>query len=158
MEFGEAVTRLLRYKRNPALGIEPQVALAYEKELALAVDAVAELKANPRDEYHTMDELYHYRMLYNALALYGLDSLGCETGRSRRHHTGEPCFDGEFFIVWVFLPKGMVTNHYKLEDEKYFSFLVDYHTAPEWDGHTTQEAARRMEDQLLEFGYGATLS
>ena len=60
MEFGEAVTRLLRYKRNPALGIEPQVALAYEKELALAVDSVA--------------ELYHYRMLYNALALYGLDS------------------------------------------------------------------------------------
>ena len=158
MEFGEAVTRLLRYKRNPALGIEPQVALAYEKELALAVDAVAELKANPRDEYHTMDELYHYRMLYNALALYGLDSLGCETGRSRRHHTGEPCFDGEFFIVWVFLPKGMVTNHYKLEDEKYFSFLVDYHTAPEWDGHTTQEAARRMEDQLLAFGHDATLS
>ena len=35
MEFGEAVTRLLRYKHNPALGIEPQVALAYEKELAL---------------------------------------------------------------------------------------------------------------------------
>ncbi len=144
MEFGEAVTRLLRYKRNPALGIEPQVALAYEKELALAVDAVA--------------ELYHYRMLYNALALYGLGSLGCETGRSRRHHTGELCFDGEFFIVWVHLPTGMVTNHYNLEDEKYFSFLVDYHTAPEWDGHTTQEAARRMEDQLLAFGYGATLS
>ena len=144
MEFGEAVTRLLRYKRNPALGIEPQVALAYEKELALAVDAVA--------------ELYHYRMLYNALALYGLGSLGCETGRSRRHHTGELCFDGEFFIVWVHLPTGMVTNHYKLEDEKYFSFLVDYHTAPEWDGRTAQEAARRMEDQLLAFGHGATLS
>ena len=144
MEFGEAVTRLLRYKHNPALGIEPQVALAYEKELALAVDAVA--------------ELYHYRMLYNALALYGLDSLGYEIGRSRRHHDGELCFNGEYFIVWVFLPTGMVTNHYKLEDEKYFSFLVAYHTAPEWDGHTTQEAARRMEDQLLEFGHGATLS
>lgn len=151
MEFGEAVTRLLRYKHNPALGIEPQVALAYEKELALAVDAVA-LAVD------AVDELYHYRMLYNALALYGLGSLGCETGRSRRHHTGELCFDGEFFIVWVHLPTGMVTNHYKLEDEKYFSFLVDYHTAPEWDGHTPQEAARRMEDQLLEFGYGETLS
>ena len=144
MEFGEAVTRLVRYKRNPALGIEPQVALAYEKELALAVDAVA--------------ELYHYRMLYNALALYGLDSLGYEIGRSRRHHDGELCFNGEYFIVWVFLPTGMVTNHYKLEDEKYFSFLVTYYTAPEWDGHTPQEAARRMEDQLLEFGYGETPS
>ena len=144
MEFGEAVTRLLRYKHNPALGIEPQVALAYEKELALAVDAVA--------------ELYHYRMLYNALALYGLDSLGYEIGRSRRHHDGELCFNGEYFIVWVFLPTGMVTNHYKLEDEKYFSFLVDYHIAPEWDGHTPQEAARRMEDQLLAFGHDETLS
>ena len=144
MEFGEAVTRLLRYKRNPALGIEPQVALAYEKELALAVDAVA--------------ELYHYRMLYNALALYGLDSLGYKIGRSRRHHDGELCFNGEYFIVWVFLPTGMVTNHYKLEDEKYFSFLVAYYTAPEWDGQTPQEAARRMEDQLLEFGYGETPS
>ena len=144
MEFGEAVTRLLRYKHNPALGIEPQVALAYEKELALAVDAVA--------------ELYHYRMLYSALALYGLDSLGYEIGRSRRHHDGELCFNGEYFIVWVFLPTGMVTNHYKLEDEKYFSFLVAYNTAPEWDGHTAQEAARRMEDQLLAFGHDETLS
>ena len=144
MEFGEAVTRLLRYKHNPALGIEPQVALVYEKELALAVDAVA--------------ELYHYRMLYNALALYGLDSLGYEIGRSRRHHDGELCFNGEYFIVGVFLPTGMVTNPDKLEDEKYFSFLVDYNIAPEWDGHTPQEAARRMEDQLLAFGHGETLS
>ncbi|HMR73344.1 MAG TPA: hypothetical protein PKD68_05050 [Candidatus Saccharibacteria bacterium] len=156
MEFGEAVTRLFRYKRNPALGIEPQVALAYEKELALAVDAVAELKGNPRDEYHTMDELYHYRMLYNALALYGLSSQGAlNCGRSRRHHDGELCFNGEYFIVWVELLTGMVTNHYKIEDEKYFLFLEGYEKAPEWDGHTPAEAAKRMEKMLLHISQGA---
>ena len=52
MEFGEAVTRLLRYKHNPALGIEPQVAPAYEKELALAVDAVDELYQPLNGQFH----------------------------------------------------------------------------------------------------------
>lgn len=160
MDFERAVTRLLRYKKNHDVELEPEVILAYELELAKAVDTIAELKANPRDEYHTMAELYRHRMLYNALALYGLSSLArpgaLNCGRSRRHHDGELCFNGEYFIVWVELLTGMVTNHYKIEDEKYFLFLEGYEKAPEWDGHTPAEAAKRMEKMLLHISQGAT--
>lgn len=44
------------------------------------------------DEYHTMDELYHYRMLYNAMAANSLPPhMVC---KSVRHSDGEACFGG----------------------------------------------------------------
>ena len=44
------------------------------------------------DGYHTFNELYYYRMLYNA-AFFNL--LPKEwVHKSKRHHTGEECFGG----------------------------------------------------------------
>ena len=161
MEFTEVSLRVLRHKLgHPDLSFGLEEVLAYDKSYWELHDKLVDLQSNPRDECHTMAELYHYRMLYNALALYGLSSqarsgaLNC--GRSRRHHDGELCFNGEYFIVWVELLTGMVTNHYKIEDEKYFLFLEGYEKAPEWDGHTPAEAAKRMEKMLLHISQGAT--
>lgn len=44
------------------------------------------------DGYHTFNELYYYRMLYNA-AFFNLLPKGL-VYKSKRHHTGEECFGG----------------------------------------------------------------
>ena len=75
------------------------------------IETVAE-----RDEFHTMDELYDYRMLYNALAFNAMAKSEQYTIVKSWHHSdGEKCFGGGWFIVVAMLPTGQVSNHYKAE-------------------------------------------
>lgn len=103
-----------------------------------ALEAVAEDMR--RDEYHTMDELYEYRMLYNALAANTLAHLAV---KSWRHSDGELCFGGGWFVVYLNLPTGQVSNHYRAEHWGLFN-VPEVDTAPEYDGHTPAEAAERL--------------
>ena len=101
---------------------------------------LAELRGNPRDEYHTMEELYEYRMLYNALAA---NAMPDRAVKSWRHSDGELCFGGGWFVVYLDLPTGQVSNHYKSFDWDLFR-IPEVELAPEWDGHTPAEAAYRI--------------
>lgn len=97
------------------------------------------------DGYHTFNELYYYRMLYNA-AFFNL--LPKEwVHKSKRHHTGEECFGGGWFIVMANLPTGQISNHYELKDWDLFK-VPEKEFADEWDGHTPQEAAERLHNYL----------
>ena len=97
------------------------------------------------DGYHTFNELYYYRMLYNA-AFFNL--LPKEwVHKSKRHHTGEECFGGGWFIVMANLPTGQVSNHYELKDWDLFK-VPEKEFADEWDGHTPQQAAKRLHEYL----------
>ena len=97
------------------------------------------------DGYHTFNELYYYRMLYNA-AFFNL--LPKEwVHKSKRHHTGEECFGGGWFIVIANLPTGQISNHYELKDWDLFK-VPEKEFADEWDGHTPQEAAERLHKYL----------
>lgn len=99
------------------------------------------------DGYHTFNELYYYRMLYNA-AFFNL--LPKEwVHKSKRHHNGEECFGGGWFIVMANLPTGQISNHYELKDWDLFK-VPEKEFADEWDGHTPQEAADRLYKYLQE--------
>lgn len=99
------------------------------------------------DGYHTFDELYEYRMLYNAHAAEGWAQQG-KAVKSWRHSDGEECFGGGWFVVVVDLyPHGQVSNHYPAADWGLFH-VPEVERAPEWDGHTPQEAARRLRAAL----------
>jgi hypothetical protein len=99
------------------------------------------------DGYHTFNELYYYRMLYNA-AFFNL--LPKElVHKSKRHHTGEECFGGGWFIVMANLPTGQISNHYELKDWDLFQ-VPEKEFADEWDGHTPQEASERLHKYLLQ--------
>ena len=104
------------------------------------------------DGYHSFNELYDYRKTYNALlfkewASYDIPKY--DVHRSKKHHDGEPCFGGEYFVVTAMLPTGQISNHYKL---KYWDDFDDIPEEPtvKWpyDGHSSEEALERME-QLL---------
>ena len=104
-------------------------------------------KGEISDGYHTFNELYRYRMLYNA-AFFNL--LPKEiVHKSKRHHYGEECFGGGWFIVMANLPTGQISNHYELKDWDLFQ-IPEKEVADEWDGHTPQEAADRLHEYLLE--------
>lgn len=106
------------------------------------------------DGYHTFDELYEYRKLYNAAlanewARNGIRRHLFDIHKSTRHSDGEECFGGGWFVVVANLPTGQISSHYKMEDFHLFK-IPEREKAAEWDGHTPQQAAERLR-KFLEF-------
>lgn len=99
---------------------------------------------NTSDGYHTFKELYEYRMLYNALLFNEWYAQGKHSvHKSWKHSDGELAFGGGWFVVVAQTPAGQITNHY--EDKDWDKFKVQILAkAVEWDGHTPQEAAKRL--------------
>ena len=97
------------------------------------------------DGYHTFDELYRFRALYNA-AFFNESKhyLGTGTYKSKKHSDGKFCFDagGEWFIVMTTLPTGQISNHYHSDYWDLFR-VPEQEVADVWDGHTPKEAAER---------------
>lgn len=101
------------------------------------------------DGYHTFGELYNYRMLYNAGMANALEDRSLyKVIKSWRHSDGELCFGKDnYFVVVIDLPTGQVSNHYKGEYWNLFA-VPEVERAPEWDGHTPQDAAQRLLDYV----------
>lgn len=97
------------------------------------------------DGYHTFDELYEYRMLYNAHAATGWLAAGFPVVKSWRHSDGELCFGGGWFIVTAELPSGQVSNHYAAEHWGLFD-VPEVGLPPAYDGHTPQDVAHRLRE------------
>lgn len=105
----------------------------------------------PWDGHHTMDEMYEYRMLYMAHAAQGWLNAGEMVVKSWHHSDGEPCFGGGWFVVYALLPSGQVSNHYKAEYWDLFT-VPEVENAPAYDGHTPDDAARRLARDLKYWG------
>lgn len=115
------------------------------RNVAKALEPVLE-----RDEYHTMAELYDYRLLYNAAAAKGWHEAGIPVVRSFFHSDGQRCFGGGWFVVVATLPTGQISNHYKTEYWPMFDGVPTVGKAPDYDGHTPAEAADRLRRWLTE--------
>lgn len=97
------------------------------------------------DGFHTFSELYDYRMGYNAAWFNELSKSHPEYDihKSFKHSDGIKCFGGGWFVVVAELPTGQITNHY--EDKYWDMFKIpEKDMANIWDGHTPQEAYKRM--------------
>jgi hypothetical protein len=108
---------------------------------------------NTSDGYHTFNELYEFRMLYNA-ALFnewrGRESiLGFNVHKSKRHSDGELCFGGDWFIVVAYPNGKQISNHYELKYWDLFR-IPERERADKWDGHTPQDVAKRLKRLLKE--------
>ena len=67
--------------------------------------------------------------------------------KSKKHHNGEECFGGGWFIVMANLPTGQISNHYELKDWDLFN-IPEKEVADEWDGHTSKQVTERIRDYL----------
>lgn len=100
------------------------------------------------DEHHTMQELYDFRMAMHAHLAIMWHRLGLyPVVKSFRHHDGEACFGGGWFIVTAQLGSGQVSNHYK---EEYWSLfdIPSVEFVPEWDGHSSEDVLNRLKAEL----------
>lgn len=96
------------------------------------------------DGYHTFKELYEFRKVYNATLFNEWAKQGkYQVHKSEKHHDGEFCFDGGWFIVVATLPTGDISNHYEMKDWDLFNCRVE-EKAKEWDGHTAQDVVNRL--------------
>lgn len=91
------------------------------------------------DGYHTFNELYHHRAV--------LFSVICRcfperSWKSRKHHDGT-MYSG-MFIVGIETDNGQATYHYDIEPYWDMFPVKELKQAPEWDGHTPQEAIERI--------------
>ena len=103
---------------------------------------------NIDDGYHTFKELYEYRKLYNA-AFFNLLPKDIVL-KSKRHSDGEECFGGGWFVVQAELPTGQISNHYEMKDWDLFK-IPEKEFANEWDGHTPEDVANRIEEYVKNF-------
>ena len=97
------------------------------------------------DGYHTFNELYEYRLLYNASMFNELAKQGLyDVHKSKRHSNGEiPFGDSNWFIVMAELPTGQISNHYEMKDWDLFQ-IPEKEKANVWDGHTPKDVAERI--------------
>ena len=112
------------------------------------------------DGYHTFDELYEFRKMYNAVLFnewatqpVGFNKDGSikpkyNVHKSWRHNDGELCFGGGWFIVSAMLPTGLISNHYKAEDWDLFKVPEVEKALYEFDGHTPQDVLIRLKNLI----------
>jgi len=104
------------------------------------------------DGYHSFKELYEFRLLYNAMLFNEWGSFNVplyDVHRSWRHYDGQFCFGGGWFIVCAELPTGQISNHYEKQYWDYFHKVPFAQSAKnKFDGHTSAESSRRMEEFL----------
>ena len=106
-------------------------------------------KGNISDGYHTFNELYEYRLLYNASMFNELAKQGLyDVHKSKKHSDGTiPFGDENWFIVQAELPTGQISNHYEMKDWELFD-IPEKEKANHYDGHTPQDVAKRLKDFL----------
>jgi len=120
-----------------------------EALIAQAVNKAEKITGDTSDGFHTFNELYEFRMLYNAHLFNEWDKHKTyPVLKSKRHADGQLCFGCGWFIVMAQLPSGQISNHY---ENKYWDlFDITAFDVPPWefDGHTAQDVAKRLRAEL----------
>ena len=115
------------------------------------IEGLVEEETKPKDMgevsdgYHTFNELYEYRMLYNAALFNEFAKQGLyDVHKSRKHSDGEyPFGDSNWFIVMAELPTGQISNHYEMKDWDKFQ-IPEKPLANKWDEHSPRDVAERL--------------
>lgn len=97
------------------------------------------------DGYHTFNELYYHRaVLFSAICR----CFPERSWKSRKHHDGT-MYPG-MFIVGIETDDGQATYHYDIEPCWDMFPVKELEQAPEWDGHTPQQAIERIHNMRFE--------
>lgn len=112
-------------------------------------------KGEISDGYHTFNELYEFRKVYNAALFneWANADINNDDGswgnkhdvhKSWKHNNGELCFGGGWFIVVAVLPSGQISNHYEAKDWDLFKIPETEKAKYEFDGHTPADVLKRL--------------
>lgn len=110
--------------------------------LRILVDEIeqqCEINGETSDGYHTFNELYHHRAVLFSVVV----AANSERAWKSKLHNDGTMYDG-MFIVGVDTPQGQATYHYDMEPYWDMFWCKELERAPEWDGHTPDEAIERI--------------
>lgn len=97
------------------------------------------IDGNTSDGYHTFNELYHHRaVLFSVI----VGNFATRAWKSKLHADGT-MYEG-MFIVGIETPDGQATYHYDVEPYWHLFRCKEVERAPEWDGHTPDQAIERI--------------
>lgn len=97
------------------------------------------IDGNTSDGYHTFNELYHHRaVLFSVI----VENFATRAWKSKLHADGT-MYEG-MFIVGIETPDGQATYHYDVEPYWDMFRCKEVDRAPEWDGHTPDQAIERI--------------
>lgn len=97
------------------------------------------IDGNTSDGYHTFNELYHHRaVLFSVI----VENFAARAWKSKLHADGT-MYKG-MFIVGIETPNGQATYHYDVEPYWDLFRCKEIDRAPEWDGHTPDQAIERI--------------
>lgn len=108
------------------------------------------------DSYHTFNELYHHRsLLFLSLCI---TSFKSKAWKSLLHHDNEknPMYSG-MFIMGIDTPYGQASYHFDIDP--YWSMskgVKELDRAPEFDGHTSDQAIERIFKYAQQLGNPVT--
>lgn len=109
------------------------------------IELLGDLKGNVSDGYHTFNELYEFRKVFNAALFNEWFWQGVyNVHKSNRHNDGELCFGGGWFIVVAVLPNGQISNHYESKDWDLFKIPEQERALFPFDGHTANDVLERI--------------
>lgn len=91
------------------------------------------------DGYHTFNELYHHRAVLFSVICNMFKDIAW---KSKMHDDGTMYDD--MFIVGINTPSGQATYHYDIEPYWGMFHVTEMERAPKWDGHSPEEAIRRI--------------
>lgn len=91
------------------------------------------------DGYHTFNELYHHRAILFAVICNQFKKLAWKSTL----HSDDTMYD-DMFIVGINTPQGPATYHYNIEPYWDLFDCKELPKAPEWDGHTPDDAIKRI--------------
>ena len=105
---------------------------------APAIDAPV-ISGETSDGDHTCNELDHHRaVLFSVI----VKAFSDRAWKARKHHDGT-MYDG-MFIVGIETPDGQASYHYDIKPYWDMFECKELEYAPEWDGHTPDDAIRRI--------------
>lgn len=97
------------------------------------------IDGNTSDGYHTFNELYHHRaVLFSVI----VENFAARAWKSKLHSDGT-MYDG-MFVVGIETPDGQATYHYDIDPYWDLFRCKEVDRAPEWDGHTPDQAIERI--------------
>ena len=158
--YGEVEGEVFTWKRSGTYavkGAETSFDLFFSPnqnmEIELLNEKIQKLTEEQRmlisDGYHTFNVLYDFRAIYNA-ALFNewAKQEKYNVHKSWRHHDGELCFGGGYFIVTAQLPDGQISNHYKADRWDSFDVPETEKALFPFDGHTAQDVLNRLSNLI----------
>ena len=104
------------------------------------------------DGYHTFNELYHHRAILFSVICHQFKNLAW---KSKLHSDGTMYDD--MFIVGINTPQGPATYHYNIQPYWDLFDVKELPKAPEWDGHTPDDAIKRIYSLITDNEYLSTL-